>query len=336
MVSDWFVPVSPFLFFFDLCFVCHTTNLSQVRGQIIGGCMNRSISRSAFTLIELLVVIAIIAILAAILFPVFAQAKSAAKKTAALSNVKQSGTAFTIYAGDYDDQFPLSMPVTPTGFFRGSPAVTVVPAGSEPGVANTSVEQDSVAWANSIQPYMKNYNLLETSAGVPLTFAGWTPPSSSPAVNLTMNGFLHAYSITQVESPSKNPLLWQGVGVHAPKGAARTNPMLACFSGPTAGACRFNPGGTPNGAAGTTTQNIWFFSANPYWTYTRGSLFVNTDTSARHVNFGTGRGNSLNVPEPFSGLSSSNGEAIATSSWWNCSSTTGIFYTCGMRPDNPY
>ncbi len=62
--------------------------------------------RKAFTLIELLVVIAIIAILAAILFPVFAQAKTAAKKAAELSNLKQITTAALIYSGDADDVFP--------------------------------------------------------------------------------------------------------------------------------------------------------------------------------------------------------------------------------------
>jgi len=68
--------------------------------------MNRS--KRAFTLIELLVVIAIIAILAAILFPVFAQAKVAAKKAQSISNLKQIMTGFIMYAGDYDDQGPFA------------------------------------------------------------------------------------------------------------------------------------------------------------------------------------------------------------------------------------
>lgn len=59
--------------------------------------------KRAFTIIELLVVVAIIAILAAILFPVFAQAKEAARKTVSLSNLKQIGTAWLMYNADHDD-----------------------------------------------------------------------------------------------------------------------------------------------------------------------------------------------------------------------------------------
>jgi prepilin-type N-terminal cleavage/methylation domain-containing protein len=63
---------------------------------------HRQAPRRGFTLIELLVVIAIIAILAAILFPVFAQARDSARQTTCLSNLKQLGTGLTMYAQDYD------------------------------------------------------------------------------------------------------------------------------------------------------------------------------------------------------------------------------------------
>lgn len=93
--------------------------------------------KKAFTLIELLVVIAIIAILAAILFPVFAQAKEAAKKTTCLSNNKNMATAAFLYQGDYDDAYP-----------------------------NTSWQQDGVIvskqvhWTYLMQPYIKSYDIF--------------------------------------------------------------------------------------------------------------------------------------------------------------------------------
>src|SRR4051812_3264297 len=76
--------------------------------------MNRRLN--AFTLIELLVVIAIIAILAAILFPVFAQAKNAAKKATCISNLKQLSLAVLMYANDYDDNIVGYTFLGPGGF----------------------------------------------------------------------------------------------------------------------------------------------------------------------------------------------------------------------------
>src|SRR3954471_5248630 len=75
--------------------------------------------RKGFTLIELLVVIAIIAILAAILFPVFAQAREQARSTACLSNLKQLGTAITMYRSDWDSRGPFAgWPPSVTGAFN--------------------------------------------------------------------------------------------------------------------------------------------------------------------------------------------------------------------------
>jgi prepilin-type N-terminal cleavage/methylation domain-containing protein/prepilin-type processing-associated H-X9-DG protein len=75
-------------------------------------------TKNAFTLIELLVVIAIIAILASILFPVFAQAKMASKKTVSLTNAREIGVATMLYDADYDDR---AVPL----FYFGDPTSTL-------------------------------------------------------------------------------------------------------------------------------------------------------------------------------------------------------------------
>jgi len=106
---------------------------------------------SAFTLIELLVVIAIIAILAAILFPVFAQAKAAAKKTMCLSNNKQIGTSLYLYLNDSDDTLPMAnYPAAPAYI---GPPFTVFQFHAGAGVAE-------LAWADLLQPYAKSTKIF--------------------------------------------------------------------------------------------------------------------------------------------------------------------------------
>jgi prepilin-type N-terminal cleavage/methylation domain-containing protein len=119
--------------------------------------------QKAFTLIELLVVIAIIAILAAILFPVFAQAKNAAKGAQSLSNVKQIATASLMYANDYDDLFVSSY---------ASPS-------------NSDGWQQS--WVMLTLPYMKSYGIVkDPDDNVRLS----TAFDSGPKVSYVANGLL--------------------------------------------------------------------------------------------------------------------------------------------------
>ncbi|MFZ4506346.1 MAG: prepilin-type N-terminal cleavage/methylation domain-containing protein [Fimbriimonas sp.] len=96
---------------------------------------------SGFTLIELLVVIAIIAILAAILFPVFAQAKEAAKKSSCLSNIKQIGLGTFLYIGDFDDTYP------------GADQYIPSPTNSNPG-------DPRIPFDLQILPYIKNTDIF--------------------------------------------------------------------------------------------------------------------------------------------------------------------------------
>jgi prepilin-type N-terminal cleavage/methylation domain-containing protein/prepilin-type processing-associated H-X9-DG protein len=100
--------------------------------------------KKAFTLIELLVVIAIIAILAAILFPVFAQAKVAAKGAASISNAKQESLGILMYSGDNDDVFPLA-----TAWNTGSDPLTF-----GAGLAFST-------WGYLVNPYVKSGEILQ-------------------------------------------------------------------------------------------------------------------------------------------------------------------------------
>ncbi len=112
---------------------CHTRSRFTPRGLT-----SNSFRPKGFTLIELLVVIAIIAILAAILFPVFAQARENARKTACLSNLKQIGLGLMQYAQDYDERLP----------FWQAAYIT------NPSTAETPEK----LWKSAVHPYIKGGN----------------------------------------------------------------------------------------------------------------------------------------------------------------------------------
>jgi prepilin-type N-terminal cleavage/methylation domain-containing protein/prepilin-type processing-associated H-X9-DG protein len=148
--------------------------------------------RRAFTLIELLVVIAIIAILAAILFPVFAQAKAAAKRASSISNQKQNAMAGIMYEESYDDVTPVYISWT-TG--AGAPAYL----GTE----------GLMPWTWNLQPYMKNADIEQDPQAPPGKAwpAGWSPivqKALQPQYGLNYS-FL-SYPLGASNNPTYNPV----------------------------------------------------------------------------------------------------------------------------------
>ncbi len=150
--------------------------------------------KKAFTLIELLVVIAIIAILAAILFPVFAQARERARSTSCLSNTKQMGLAEMMYTEDYDEVY-WSCPWPGGG---GGPYAGQIP---NPAVNGT------VFWSDLLMPYVKNTGIFSCPSNSETLFSTWlyTPPAVPQG---STNTYRVAYGFGEQGphgDPSRNP-----------------------------------------------------------------------------------------------------------------------------------
>ncbi len=139
---------------------------------------------SAFTLIELLVVIAIIAILAAILFPVFAQAREKARQAACQSNLKQIGLGISMYVQDYDETYPILRAYGPT--------------------YNTSIPQQ-------IQPYVQKIAAFASN-----TSGIWQCPSDSVVPNTTIVGAARQSYAAAICTPNHRP---PAPGAYAPMSA---------------------------------------------------------------------------------------------------------------------
>jgi prepilin-type N-terminal cleavage/methylation domain-containing protein/prepilin-type processing-associated H-X9-DG protein len=234
-------------------------------------------SKRAFTLIELLVVIAIIAILAAILFPVFAQAREKARQTSCLSNDKQIGLSFLMYSQDYDEQFPLGF-----GYSAGTAGWAWnywhgVPVNWRASTATRQLIYP-VHWANSTQPYVKNLQLLGCPSGPEKRLVTEQEFAEPAQVSYNYNGLLHAYSQAGVNTPANLIMVWEGRGKHRMRGFALTNPALICANANQG--CQYVPSKSGCGA-NNGEQSAWFGVEGTEYIHNNGVNCMMTDGHAK-------------------------------------------------------
>jgi len=151
--------------------------LQRCRSRLIAG----------FTLIELLVVIAIIAILAAILFPVFAQAREAARRASCLSNMRQLTTAFRMYSQDYDENFPIRRACDATYCYS--------------------------SWKHETYPYIKNINIFRYPTNPAANVLDETDGTVNyaPGTLQFNRGYFYYHAFFKSSAPIGSAQWWSGV-----------------------------------------------------------------------------------------------------------------------------
>lgn len=314
--------------------------------------------RRAFTLIELLVVIAIIAILAAILFPVFAQAKEAAKKTAYISNMKQTGTSAQLYIADTDDTYPQGFVARGEtglwayGVVHPVPANTIV---SPPWDTQVRIDMSSCFFANSMQPYMKNYDLFNEPNAPQVTVAGG--PAGTPdlfragvkpaQMGVMMNGFFHTLNGSSVGNVGAAILFWNCQKINI-NGRGMSSPALSCPGGAVNAVvpCIFTPSGPATPLGGTTSgYNVIYDFVNTVWQFGKKGIFSRADSSTKALAQGSTLSPALAAfsskeLDPYAGV---NGPAGTPAFLYECNTArdsniegppiNGNGYWCYFRPD---
>ena len=239
--------------------------------------------RRGFTLIELLVVIAIIAILAAILFPVFAQAREKARGIACMSNLKQMGTSSMMYIQDYDETYPQGVAMANAGPAWYVGLNTMSPNGWRAAyqAGTTRFEAAAATWGEALQPYIKNYGMYICPSAPSANLGGLDAEYASAvkkpsATSYTYNGMLSQAPQAIVEFPTDVIMFWEGRGKQGVNGFTFTQPQMNCVNGNPS--CVYQPmGKNATGgfiscpAAGAGATSSWYGINDP-----NGTLRIHT------------------------------------------------------------
>jgi prepilin-type N-terminal cleavage/methylation domain-containing protein len=198
--------------------------------------MQRSSNRNGFTLIELLVVIAIIAILAAILFPVFAKAREAARKTSCSSNLKQIATAMLMYVQDYDEMYPAAYAIQ-AGAGQPPDGDTQHWCWSMERIDGSYLARTQALQAQNatlrgiLQPYIKNSQVFKCPS-----FNNTALPTSHYEAKMSLCATSTGVASAQLEYPAQQLMVFEAYSnhgnkqYHAPAGATATAEMVLMSS----------------------------------------------------------------------------------------------------------
>jgi prepilin-type N-terminal cleavage/methylation domain-containing protein len=246
--------------------------------------MSYSKGRRAFTLIELLVVIAIIAILAAILFPVFAQAREKARAISCMSNMKQMGTALFMYIQDYDETYPLAYALAPEYCTTNCARfIWTVPLISDSAV---DAAYERTIWAEALNSYIKSYQVYVCPSagekGDPIFGGGVTLADARGFIgSYTYNGYLHAWNIAGTSSTSDVIAVSEGAGKQGMYGAQLSFPLPLNSDG--SDMKQFSPGSIGNcGTAGGSFAFNVVTRRRTAQVHNGGQNFVYMDSHAKY------------------------------------------------------